>query len=333
MLFSIIVPVYNIEKYVSQCIESILAQTYKDFELILVDDGSTDNSGKICDEYAQKDSRVIVVHKENGGLISARKAGTKIAVGEYIIAVDGDDWISENFLKEAQEIIHNQNIDIICFDHYKAKFKKNIPVDSDFSCGYYDKKALLEKVYSRLLRDEQGKRFPPNIWGKVFKRELYEKYQERMDECIRIGEDECVTFPCVYEAKNIYISHKCLYFYRQNENSMTKTRKKGYPWLDIELRKKWHESLLPMGCHDFQNQLNRLIVHELFSVAKSHLKTNRAYIEVKREIIKEFSRDEYQAAIKNCFYKKNWKEKLALFAVRHKKIFLIYLYAKMERRI
>jgi len=330
MLFSVIVPIYKVENYLPKCVESILNQTFNDFELILVDDGSPDGSGQLCDEYAKKDSRIKVVHKENGGLISARKAGVRIAKGKYVVAVDGDDWVSENLLQEMQKILNEREIDIVCFDHYKATQKENICVRCVFEEGYYDKKALEEKVYPRLLRDKNGFRFPPNIWGKAFKRELYVKYQDQVDERIRIGEDECVTFPCVYKAENLFVLHKCLYFYRQNENSMTKTRKTGYSWLDIPFRKSWHESQLPLELFDLQNQLNRLVVHELFSVAKSHFKTVRKYGELKKEILQEFSREEYQTAIQNCLYKKNWKEKLASFAVKHKKIFWIYLYAKME---
>lgn len=91
---SVIVPVYNVEKYLSRCIDSIISQTFSDFELILVDDGSTDSSGKICDEYGKKDGRVKVIHKRNGGLSSARNCGLENAKGNYICFVDSDDWIS-----------------------------------------------------------------------------------------------------------------------------------------------------------------------------------------------------------------------------------------------
>lgn len=99
-MVSIIVPIYNAEQYISKCIESILAQTYRDFELILVDDGSTDMCGKICDEYAKQDSRVHVIHQENKGVSAARNAGISLAKGEYIMFVDSDDFITENMLEK-----------------------------------------------------------------------------------------------------------------------------------------------------------------------------------------------------------------------------------------
>lgn len=329
MHFSIIVPVYNIEKYINKCIESILAQTFRDFELILVDDGSMDRSGKICDEYAQKDSRIIVVHKENGGQTSARKTALNRAKGDYIVPIDGDDWVACDLLQKAQDILNDYpNVDMICYGYYQATEKEKIAKRSSIAGGYYDKERLKKEIYPKLLRGKDGNRFPPNIACKILKKDLYMQYQNMIDTRIKIGEDECVTFPCTYHADAIYVLEDLLYFYRKNESSVTKTRKKGYPWQDIQLRKEWHEKTLPMNEYDFQNQLNRLIIHELFTYAKSHLRSERPYREVKKEIIEEFSRKEYQEAIKNCFYKKNWKEQLALFAVRHKQIFLIDLYAK-----
>lgn len=114
-MVSIIVPIYNVEQYISKCIESILAQTYRDFELILVDDGSTDMCGKICDEYAKQDSRVHVIHQENKGVSAARNAGISLAKGEYIMFVDSDDFITENMLEKMHDCIAESGSDIaIC---------------------------------------------------------------------------------------------------------------------------------------------------------------------------------------------------------------------------
>ena len=103
-LVSIIVPIYKVEKYLKQCLDSILNQTYENIEIILVDDGSPDNCGKICDEYASNDKRIRVIHKENGGLSSARNAGLDVATGEYISFIDSDDYVSENFIKRLYDL-------------------------------------------------------------------------------------------------------------------------------------------------------------------------------------------------------------------------------------
>ena len=117
MLFSVIVPIYKIEKYLRRCIESVLSQTFGDYELILVDDGSPDNGPIICDEYAKKDGRIKVIHKENGGLVSARQAGIKEAVGDYVVNLDGDDAIYDDALESAYQIIHDMHPDIVSCKH------------------------------------------------------------------------------------------------------------------------------------------------------------------------------------------------------------------------
>ena len=120
MFFSVIVPIYNIEKYLPRCIDSVLAQSFDDFELILVDDGSPDNCPKICDEYAVKDARIKVIHKENGGLVSARQVGIKKAVGDYVFHLDGDDAVCNDALESAYKIINETNADIVSFSYKRC---------------------------------------------------------------------------------------------------------------------------------------------------------------------------------------------------------------------
>lgn len=328
--FSIIIPIYNVEKYLNKCVESVLNQTYPNIEVILVDDGSTDNSGKICDEYAQKDTRIKVIHKENGGAGSARNEGLKHANGQYISLIDGDDWISADLFEDACEALKQDPLDIFCFDYYEATEKQFVEKHTWLSEGYYDKSRMEKEIYPNLIRNINGKRVPPNLCFKIFARNLYEKFQNIVDSSIRIGEDECVCLPCVYNANNIYISHKCYYYYRQNNLSVTKARKE-YPWTDIPLRVNTYRKYLPINEYDFENQINRLIVHELFNIALSYLRTDRPYKEAKKEIINNLNSEFYAEAIANCKYKNNIKEQLATFAVRYKKIFLIYVYAKIFR--
>lgn len=125
-LISIIVPVYNVEKYLNKCIDSIINQTYKNIEIILVDDGSTDNSGKICDEYLLRDSRIKVIHKNNGGLSSARNEGINISSGEYIGFVDSDDWVEPNMYEEMYKKILYSNADIVDCGYWKEYENKSI---------------------------------------------------------------------------------------------------------------------------------------------------------------------------------------------------------------
>ena len=116
MLVSIIIPIHNVEVYLNRCLQSVSDQTYKNIEIILVDDGSTDNSGSMCDEFAQKDSRAVVIHKENGGLSSARNAGTVIARGEYITFLDSDDYLAPSFVEKALNMCEARNAQIAILD-------------------------------------------------------------------------------------------------------------------------------------------------------------------------------------------------------------------------
>ena len=244
--------------------------------------------------------------------------------------LNGDDWIMPDVLECAYEVLSQNKVDIYCYDFIEAWEDKQIEKHTWFKAGYYDKDKLKTTVYPSLIRNIYGKRFVPCLCSKILERELYKKFQLSTDNTIKIGEDESVTFPCLYYADNIYISNKCGYFYRQNPSSMTKA-KKGYPWTDIPLRVSRYRKLLPMDEYDFKSQINRLIVHELFNVALSYLRTDRPYKETKKEIISNFNSDFYTEAISHCKYKNNIKEQLATFAVRHKKIFMIYLYAKLFR--
>lgn len=329
MLFSVIIPVYNVEKYLRECVDSVLNQTYTNFEVILVDDGSTDGSPAICDEYAKTDERVKVIHKENGGLVSARKTGIALATGDYVLYVDSDDYIDVNLLEDADKILAETKAEIFCFGYYKVSSDKTEKIAPWLNAGFYDKEKLCKDIYPNLMRNVNGQRIESSSCTKIFKRSLLTPFQLNTNESIYIGEDESVSLPCLYFSKSIYITDRCYYYYRQNQSSMTKA-KKGYPWTDIPNRVEVYKKYFPLNEYGFKEQLDRLIVHELFNVAKSHLRTDRPYKEVKKEILEQFGKEEYKDAIKNCYFRKNVKENLALFTVRHRKIWLIRLYAKLS---
>ena len=142
-MIDIIIPVFNVGKYLEKCINSVLEQDYTDYRIILVDDGSQDNSGKICDTYCSKDSRIIVIHKENGGLSSARNAGLDIAKGEYIFFLDSDDSLCENALRVLHDAITESGADSV-FGGYKSVDENDNVIDRQV--GFITKKDLIEKV-------------------------------------------------------------------------------------------------------------------------------------------------------------------------------------------
>lgn len=213
-IISIIVPVYNVEKYLEQCIESILRQTFSDFELILVDDGSPDSSGEICDKYKEKDDRISVIHRINGGLSAARNSGMDIACGQYITFIDSDDMIPKDYLEIHHEAIVNNNADMtIC----GAQEFSVVPEyrKSDYSYEIMDNRLACLEIY------QPGSKKPINAWGKFYKRCIIS--QMRFPEG-RIHEDQFFVPIAVYNSKKIVWIENLMYDYRINLDGITKSK-------------------------------------------------------------------------------------------------------------
>lgn len=321
--FSIIVPIYNVERYLRECIESILSQTFTNFELILVDDGSPDSCPQICDEYAKKDNRVKVIHKNNGGLVSARKVGAGQAIGDYCICVDGDDYIVGNYLENARDIINENNPDIILFDYYQCNGNRLLEKHISFCEGIYTKQDIENTIFPCLIESFEGYYFSPNVWAKVFKRDLYCKEQCFVDERITIGEDAAVTKPCIYRAQNLFISHKIVYYYRYNEASMTKKRR-SFPMEGPILLGQHFSDRIDMGKQDFVEQNYRNIVHNTFNVVCSLFNDKK---KKKKSIIRQYLKNEnISEAILKSKFKLFSKGFWAKYALRFRLLFICRMY-------
>lgn len=219
-MISVIVPIYNTSEYLHKCVESILEQTYRDLEIILVDDGSAYLCGKICDEYAALDSRIRVIHKENGGSTSARKVGLEMANGEFVGFVDSDDWIEPDYYETMVLEQEKSGADIVLSGHFHEIGLDSRQVKDNFPAGIYTSEQLLPTLLYAGRFFEYG--VQPHMVTKLFKREIVMKTQMRVDNRIVIGEDAAVTYPSVLEAEKICISDICAYHYIQHQNSMTK---------------------------------------------------------------------------------------------------------------
>ena len=223
MFFSVIVPVYKVEEYLADCIESVLNQTFSDFELILVDDGSPDHCPAICDAYAEKDSRVQVIHKTNGGLVSARQAGIRVASGRYVFNLDSDDLIEQDILETAFEIISNTGCEIVSFARKWVRAGRTVKVsDDDLEEGLYTGEKLEKMIYPKLLSDKNMSQVACYITGKAIEREFFTPIQLRVSESISLGEDLCCVVPCYLQTKSVYISKKQAYLYTVRADSISK---------------------------------------------------------------------------------------------------------------
>lgn len=211
---SVIVPAYKAEKYLHRCIDSILAQTFADWELLLIDDGSPDRCGEICDEYAERDSRIRVFHKENGGVSSARNLGLDNVRGEYVTFVDADDCLYNDALKIFVGFAEKSNLDLVqCC--YNRKFisgqytgeKTNVMPPADFV---------------------KSKKLQVCVWGGMIKSSIIKENNIRFDENVRLGEDQIFIYECLAYSKRVQHISNVLYFYRDNELSAVHNPKDEY---------------------------------------------------------------------------------------------------------
>ena len=236
---SIIVPIYNVEKYISGCLDSILSQRFRDYELILVDDGSTDHCADICDTYAQKDNRIKVIHQRNRGLVGARKAGLESSVGSYIGFVDSDDYVDRDMFFNLCTEARLSAADIIICD-YAAFTGDQVQKSSQQSihAGRYNKTQMIQELYPYMLFNGHYYQFgcKPAVWNKIYKRDIIIRCERIVPDSVRIGEDAACTYPCLIEADSVsYLKGYCGYYYRSNPESMTHQKTETDVYSIVEL--------------------------------------------------------------------------------------------------
>ena len=214
---SVVVPVYKAEKYIRRCLDSLLAQTLKDFELILVDDGSPDCSGVICDEYSQKDKRVRVIHKSNGGVSSARQAGLDVAVGEYVIHADPDDWVEADMLKELYCKAVETNADMVFCDFYQDYANGRSSYVSQKIATPIDSRTMLANLLEGKIHGA--------CWNKLVRRAIIKSYDVKFIGNINVCEDRQFNISLLLNATSIIYIPKAYYHYcvEVNANSLIKS--------------------------------------------------------------------------------------------------------------
>lgn len=298
---SIIVPVYDVEEYLVECIESILAQTWKHFEIILVDDGSTDSSGKMCDEYAEKYNCIFVIHKKNGGLSSARNAGIDVARGNYLAFIDSDDVVHPDYLRELVKIVEKENADLVA---------------CDFCVGTSCQWGETSEVKYDIRRDEDVlERMNDNdvvvtvAWNKLYHAKFFKEYSLRYPEG-KIHEDMFLTPQILHYTNKMVITNQKLYFYRQRKNSIMNSSF-SIKQLDsleaiefrIALFTKWNKKELQIKEYESYIRKAKELYRKMKNSEEDEYEQEKKKIKLKMlDILKE----------KKVFYLLNWKYKIKL---------------------
>lgn len=255
-MISVIVPIYNSEKYLNQCLTSLVKQTYSDLEIILVNDGSTDSSMNICEKFKKEDDRIILINKKNQGLVRARKDGARKATGEYITFIDADDWIDA----DTYDNLRDFKSDIIAYglvEEYGYKIKKKT---NKFKDGFYEKDKISDYIIPQMLCVDNFFEFGllPNLVCKLIKRTLFLEMMGEVSNDVSVGEDVDFFYRLVFKAETLTIRSYCPYHYRQHSESMM--RKK----IDIESIKKLYFDLLTINGvkkkTEWEIQLNKYIM-------------------------------------------------------------------------
>ena len=302
MKISIVVPVYKVEKYIEKCINSLINQTYKNIEIILIDDGSPDRCGKICDEFKKKDKRIKVIHKKNGGLSDARNRGIKEATGDYIMFVDSDDTIEVDSCEELVKVFKKTNADIICYnfrtvDEEYKELRKNIP----FNLGNTKKiteltydEAIIDNIYRKNIRYEAGsKLYKKNILSNI-------EFPKGM-----LAEDFYVFYKFLKKAKKIVHFDYQIYNYLQRSDSiMGQKNKKLYR--DIYITEKEFYEEVNRVCNsldDIKQNENRHFKLLIKIYSKIYSKTDD--IELQNELkekIKKTNKNRLSSKMKMLYY-------------------------------
>lgn len=226
-LISVIVPVYNVEKYLARCLDSIIKQTYKNLEIIVVDDGSTDGSGKLCDEYAKKDERIKVFHKKNGGLSDARNYGIERANGEYFSFVDSDDWVETKYIEVLYEGLRDSSCNISMVKHFIDYPNKTIDTGTGNKI-----KLTPHDCFDRMLYQED---VDVSAWAKLYSKSLFKNISFPKG---RLFEDSATTYKLIDKSNAIYLNSVSLYHYVIRKESITN---KAFSRKDFDIIKSTSE--------------------------------------------------------------------------------------------
>jgi len=313
MTLSIVVPVYNGEKYLAKCLDTIINQTYKNIEILLVDDGSTDRSKEIIKSYMEKDSRIIGFFGENKGVSSARNLGIKNSSGDYITFVDSDDWLDLNLYNEAIEKVEENNCDIVLYSFTKEfnsspEIKEVLPFKSE---EILDRDRIYNDLILNLIayEDETKESIMGSIWRCVFKSDLIKANNLYFDTEMHYAEDLIFCLNTFKLSNSIYILNKPFYHYRFSESSVTAVYKSNHFERQLLVYNKIKEVFNNSNDEDLNNRMNIMMLRYIINGITHVCSTDSTFVE-KYNNVKRILNDEKSKDIRKNYNIKSRKYKI-----------------------
>jgi len=318
--FSVVLPIYNVAPYLERCILSVLEQSFRDYELILVDDGSQDASGEICDAFASQHDHIRVIHKENGGLFSARNAGLEIASGKYIWWVDSDDFIEPGSLTVLYESSRKETPDIVKFNYYRIEQSRRL-MESDARAGIYGTKERKEELMGKAFFSA-GK-YCLSACMHIYRRDFLKSHGlSFVSERIVGSEDYLFNLEAIYAASSICVISDPLYHYEMRTGSLTQQYKRDLPErycaLKEELLNWYREAGAP---EQYVRKANSFfawhLIHSTCIPNEYTVSAGHSVADGRKGVRNLLSKVEVQAALRVCDWKKfDWKQQLQLLAMK-----------------
>lgn len=326
-LISIIVPVYNVEQYLERCVDSLIGQTFHNIEIILVDDGSPDNSGVICDDYAVRDNRIKVIHQKNAGVTEARIAGFELSSGEYISFVDSDDYISSDYIEYLYGLINKFHVELACCHYYNVYGEKIVPECRE-SVGYFDRKGIETLLSKNFLYDYKQKRaaFFPGQCCKMMARKWVSAslYKSRG---LKWGEDITMLIDVLYHISSFYVSSEQKYYYVQHQGQTTRSADIN-TWNNLV--EHWRTIIRLDVNHYMTSQLAYRILRYIQVFMKNNLALAVSYVDFKRKVDLALENEVVRELFVNYPYKNlTLIDRLFVLFTKQKQYWFFYLAGKM----
>lgn len=332
-LISVIIPVYNCQEYLEECIDSLLCQSYPNIEIILVNDGSTDRSPEICNHYSNLHPNIRTCHQRNRGAAAARKAGMEYAAGEYFLFVDADDWVEKDYVLDliSPALAYGTDITIGYLKYLTPGGCRILP--QHLSCGCYDRTLLENTVFPMML--SAGSYYTagisPNMCGKLFKREIAEGNLAALDTGLILGEDGFFTYACLLDCDSVCVIPKAGYIYRQNAASVTQNFNPRLLAEGLHL-KQLYGHLAEEKQWNLGHQLDEYLAYICSGVVVNMMKAPNIHYRDKKKSLSDYVDNIFPHGILRRIDLKtiSLKDKCKLFLIQHRLFFCLSAFIKLN---